>query len=423
MAGRGRSRALRRAIAGWATIAGVLAAATPAAAALPVPIPHALPAADRSGTDTHVQVQQALDAMVKAGAPGALARVDDTTGSWTLTSGTADLTTRRDIPHDARFRIASLTKGVVATTILRLAETGRLELDRPVATWLPGAIHDADRITVRRLLNHTSGLADYLDHPSFRDPQSYTRRTWQPQQLVALADGLPRAHPPGERFTYANAGYILLGLLIEKVTGNRLGDEIEHRVLRPAGMTRTRLPLTDPHLHGPHATGYLLPEGADATDPGALEPFTKINPSFAWAAYGLVSDARDVNRFYQALFSGRLIGPASLEQMRTAVDTRQAPVFPHYGLGLATAGLTCGEKWGGTGSIPGYVTFAFADRDGKRRMTISVNVQRNDPKAGEMLIHGVDALNRYFCGTPYPAGPVAGSMPAPAPVPHGRRTP
>ncbi|GHC55240.1 serine hydrolase domain-containing protein [Streptomyces cinnamoneus] len=414
--GGGGRGAVVRAVVGLGVVAGLPAGALPAAAAQPQPPPRPaataatapavrLASSGRPGSEVRERVQKALDAMVKAGAPGVLARVDDGTGSWTVTSGVADLRAGGEVPHDARFRIASLTKGVVATVVMQLAEESRLELDRPVADRLPGIVRNADRITVRQLLNHTSGLADYLDHDEFEDPLVYGKRTYRPEQLVALADGLGPRHEPGTEFTYSNAGYIVLGMLVEKVTGHGLGEEMRRRVLAPAGMTRTYLPLTDPHLYGPHATGYYLPTGADPTAPGALRPVTELNPSFAWAAYGLVSDARDVGRFYRALFGGRLVRPASLAQMRTGVDTRQAPVFPHYGLGLESAGLTCGERWGGTGSIPGYQTFAFADADGTRRMTLSVSVQRNDPEVAAMIFPGLDALNEYFCGTPYPRGP------------------
>ncbi len=403
--GYGRGRTAARAIVGWGVITGLLAGPLPNAFARPEPAAPVAAQRERTGADTRAEVRKALDAVVAAGAPGVLARVDDSTGSWTVTSGVADLWTGREVPPDARFRIASLTKGVVATTVMRLAEAGRLGLDRPVGDWLPGVVGEADRITVRQLLNHTGGLADYVDHDEFKDPAVYGKRTYRPERLVALADGLGPKHEPGPPFTYSNAGYIVLGMLIEKVTGHGLADELRRQVLEPAGMTRTFLPLTDPELHGPHATGYYLPTGADPGAPGALRPITELNPSFAWAAYGLVSDARDVNRFYQALFGGRLVRPASLEQMRTGVATQHAPVFPHYGLGLESAGLTCGEMWGGTGSIPGYQTFAFADRDGRRRMTLSINVQRNDPKVARMIYAGLDALNQYFCGKPYAPKP------------------
>ncbi|TDD01196.1 class A beta-lactamase-related serine hydrolase [Nonomuraea deserti] len=369
-----------------------VAATVLVAAGLLSPLPANAQAREPAG------VRQALDAMVAAGAPGVLARIDDDRGTWIATSGVADLETRVPVPREARFRIASLTKSMVAAVVLQLVREGRVSLEEKIATRLPGLVEGDDRITVRHLLNHTGGLADYAQAPEFADPARFGK-TYTPRQLVAVAERLPR--PERGRFSYSNTGYILLGLLVEKVTGHDLGAELERRIFRPAMMTRTYLPLTRRNVRGPHATGYYLPKGADPDAPGALKPITRLNPSFAWAAYGVVSDARDVNRFYQALFGGRLVARDLLAQMRTGVGTPQAPVFPRYGLGLESAGLTCGEMWGATGAIPGYQTFAFADATGKRRMTLSVNVQRSDPKVAPMLLAGVDALNRYFCGEPY----------------------
>ncbi|MEV0384719.1 serine hydrolase domain-containing protein [Nonomuraea sp. NPDC050643] len=344
-------------------------------------------------------VRQALEATVAAGAPGVLARIDDDHGTWIATSGTADLETRAPVPREARFRVASLTKSMVAATVLQLVQEGRVRLDEPIGDRLPGHVAGGDRITVRELLNHTGGLADYARAPEFADPGHYGRRTYTPERLIAEAERLPR--PERGRFAYSNTGYILLGLLVEKVTGRDLSAELDRRIFRPAGMTRSYLPATSDVIRGPHATGYHLPQGADPAAPGALKPVTRLNPSFAWAAYGVVSDARDVNRFYQALFGGRLVGRDLLAQMRTGVATPQAPFFPQYGLGLESVGLTCGQMWGATGSIPGYQTFGFADAAGTRRMTLSVNVQRNDPGVATMLLSVIDALNRYFCGEPY----------------------
>ncbi|WP_235854342.1 serine hydrolase domain-containing protein [Nonomuraea aridisoli] len=369
-------------------MAGVLTVAAPSQAGV-------VSAGDRA------LVQEALDTMVAAGAPGVLARVDDADGHWIATSGVGDLRTGEAVPRHGRFRVASLTKSVIATIVLQLVEEGRLSLDRPVGAWLPGVVAGADRITVRQLLNHTSGLADYVAHPEFEDPMVYGGRTYRPEQLVGYAEELGPVSEPGRRFAYSNAGYIVLGLLVERVTGHPLATEVSRRVLRPAGMSHSYLPLTDPVIRGPHATGYHLPGGVDPAAPGALRPITELNPSFAWAAYGLVSDARDMNRFYQALFGGRLVGEESLRRMREGVGTPQAPVFPYYGLGLEAAGLTCGVMWGATGSVPGYQTLAFADGSGERRMTISMNVQRKDPAVAPLIFAAIDALNRYFCGTAY----------------------
>ncbi|MCA2226083.1 serine hydrolase domain-containing protein [Nonomuraea aurantiaca] len=159
-------------------------------------------------------VRQALDATVAAGAPGVLVRIDDDRGTWIGTSGTADLDTRKPMPREARFRVASLTKSMVAATVLQLVQEGRLSLDEPIGKRLPGQIDGGDQITVRELLNHTGGL------------------------------------------------------LVEKVTGHELSTELDRRIFRPAGMTRSYLPKTWDGIRGPHATGYHLPTGADPGRPG-----------------------------------------------------------------------------------------------------------------------------------------------------------
>ncbi|MGV9374434.1 serine hydrolase domain-containing protein [Nonomuraea sp. NPDC003707] len=275
-------------------------------------------------------LREALDATVAAGAPGVLARIDDDRGTWIGTGGTADLDTREPMPREARFRVASVTKSMVAAVVLQLVQEGRLSLDEPIGKRLPGQIDGGDRITVRELLNHTGGLATYDHAAEFADPEQYGKRTYTPRQLIDEAERLPR--PERGRFSYSNTGYILLGLLVEQVTGHKLSAELDRRIFRPAGMTRSYLPTTWDGIRGPHATGYHLPTGADPGLPGSLRPITRLNPSFA---------------------------------------------------------------------IPGYQTFSFADATGERRMTLSVNVQRNDRAVARMLLAAVDALNRYFCGEPY----------------------
>lgn len=343
-----------------------------------------------------------LSAIVAAGAPGVLVRTDDRGTTWSAAAGVADLETRRPVVGTGRFRVASLTKAMVATVVLQLVAEHRLGLDEPVDRWLPGILPDDD-VTVRQLLRHTSGLADYLDDPEFADPETYTRRHYRPAQLVSYAVRRGPVNEPGKRFSYANSNYIVLGMLVERVTRRPLTAELARRVFAPAGMTDSYLPIRDRRIRGPHATGYYLPEGADPGAPGVLRPITDIDPSFAWGAYGVVSDARDVSRFFHALFGGRLLRSALLRAMHDGVGTPQAPIFPRYGLGLESVALTCGQFWGGTGSIPGYETMAFADADadGSRRIVVSVNVQRNDPDSGRMLLAILNTVNLYLCHEPY----------------------
>jgi D-alanyl-D-alanine carboxypeptidase len=347
------------------------------------------------------RVEAALRATVRAGVPGVLARVDEPGRHWTRTAGVADVDTRRPVSVHSRFRIASLTKSFVAVLVLQLVAEHRLALDRPVGDWLPHILPDAESVTVRQLLDHTSGLADYMAAPGFQDPRRYAQRHHTPEQLIRAGVTLGPVAEPGARFSYANTNYIVLGLLVERVTGQDLGTQLRDRILGPLGLDHTSLPVDDHTLPDPHATGYVA---LDPAHPDMLTAMTELDPSFEWAAFGMVSDGRDVNRFYQALFGGRLVPPAMLNQMRTGHPTGQAPVFPQYGLGLESVGLTCGQMWGATGQTVGYQTLSFTDPTGTRTITVSLDVERtspDDPDTGQLILAAVNVVNEYLCGTAY----------------------
>ena len=211
--------------------------------------------ADRAG------LQGGLDDVVAAVAVGALAEVRDEHGVWRGTSGVAELGTTRAVPVDGRFRAGSITKTFVATVVLQLVDEGRLRLDDTVEAWLPGVVPNGHHITVRQLLNHTSGLYDYMrtlpmpPEPEFLDNRW---RTWTAAELVARAvANPPMFEPPGSAFTYSNTNYILLGQIIEKVTGQSYGEEIERRMIRPLQLDDTSLPGTSTRIRGPHPHGYV----------------------------------------------------------------------------------------------------------------------------------------------------------------------
>ncbi|SDN22962.1 serine hydrolase domain-containing protein [Allokutzneria albata] len=333
---------------------------------------------------TNPGLQASLDEMTKNGAPGVVAQLRDGGRTWTGRSGVGDLDRGTPVPLNARFRAGSVTKSLVAAVVLQLVGEGRLGLDQPVL----------DDITVRALLNNTSGLPDYLSDPVFADPRVYGKRTFTPDELIEIA----LRHKRGTGWKYSNTNYVVLGRLVERTTGEPLGEELARRVLRPAGMRSTFLPATFPRIPGPHATGYYL--HGDIThnpDPQPqLQPLTEINPSFAWAAYGLVSTTDDLQRFYDALLSGKLLPAALLKEMQQTVPTGN-PAFPGYGLGLERVDLTCGAAWGHTGSIPGYMTFAFAREDGRRQFTFSINAQVLDRSSGRFLAPGFAALEKALC--------------------------
>ncbi|WP_380279382.1 serine hydrolase domain-containing protein [Kitasatospora purpeofusca] len=293
---------------------------------------------------------------------------------WRDAAGVTDLDSRRPARADGRFRIGSVTKTFVSTVVLQLVDEGKLRLDEPVERYLPGVVPNGGAITLRQLLNHTSGLYDYLQDPRFLYQDEASLRaflaqgrwtTWSPAELIdAGVKGTPY-FPPGQGWHYSNTNYILIGEVIRKVTGRNWQSEVDRRIVRPLHLDETTFPGARPGIPGPHAHGYVqLPEGpADVT---------LINPSFGDAAGNGISTTADLNRFHAALFGGRLLSAARLAEMTTAVP---APMIgAHYGLGLIRYDLPCGEVWGHTGGIPGYNTVWLGSKDGARQFSLSFNL-------------------------------------------------
>jgi D-alanyl-D-alanine carboxypeptidase len=345
------------------------------------PVSVAAPAVAASG---HSDLRRDLDAVVTAGASAAVAEYADRSGARRAAAGVARLGRPGPAPVNGRFRIGSVSKTFLATVVLQLAAERRLSLDDTVERWLPGVVPDGGGITLRQLLNHTSGIYDYTDamglSPVTWLPQRY--RSWEPAELVALATAKPPMFPPGADWAYSNTNYVLLGMVVEEVTGRPYAAEIERRIIRPLGMRDTESPGERTVITGPHAHGYL-PAGA-----GEPVDVTTMNPSIAGAAGDMISSTADLNRFLRALLTGRLLPPAQLDAMTTTVPG------PDYGLGLRATTLTCGVTvYGHGGGIFGYVTGTFATRDGARRLAISVNPYTGDPGAA---MKGL--VDRAFCG-------------------------
>jgi D-alanyl-D-alanine carboxypeptidase len=316
-------------------------------------------------------LQRALDAVVAAGATGALAETRDPLGRWAGVSGVAELDSGRPVPVNGRFRIGSVTKTFVSTVILQLVAERRLSLDDPVERRLPGLVPGGDKITVRQLLNHTSGLFNYTEAMPL-DGEEFLKirfRYYSPRQLVAIATAHEPYFPPGTGWHYSNTNYILAGLTIERVTGRPYGAEIQRRILRPLGLRHTSVPGTSTAVPGPHSHGYLQ-IGSRTVD------VTRLKPSWAWAAGEMISTNVDLNRFFAALLGGRLLHPAELAAMKATV-----PVEPGfgYGLGLYSLDLSCGRTiWGHDGGIHGYVTASMHTADGRRQLTASLNPLADD---------------------------------------------
>ncbi|MCX5110587.1 beta-lactamase family protein [Streptomyces sp. NBC_00378] len=332
-------------------------------------------------------VQQPLDALVRdGGMPAALASVKDRNGhTRTYTAGVADLATGSKVPRDGQVRIGSNTKTFVAVVVLQLVAERRMALDAKVDTYLPGLVRgkgiDGRRITVRQLLQQTSGLPNYSNY--LGDDVRY----YAPRELLATALRQPADFAPGTSWKYSNTNYVLAGLIVQKVTGRPLAEEIDRRVIKRIGLRHTYFPAPgDVTIREPHPHGYYR-ESAD----GPLRDITEIDPSWGWAAGQMISTGSDLNRFFSALLAGRLLPPAQLARMRSTVPA-EATFGPgaRYGLGLVSRPLPCGGlSWGHGGSFPGYETRGGATDDG-RAANVTVTTQLTDEPGRRTLERVVD---------------------------------
>jgi D-alanyl-D-alanine carboxypeptidase len=324
-------------------------------------------------------LKRAAERLVRNGAPGAVVVVRDGTVHG-YAAGYASIRGKVRMTPFARFRIASLTKTFVATVVLQLAGERRLALDDPVERWLPGLVPGGSGVTLRQLLNHTSGIYNYTDDPGFlRTARSHPRRVWAPRELVGIATAHPPLFPPGTSWSYSNTNYILLGLVVETATGRSVGEELSRRIFTPLGLAATSLPTTRA-MPAPFARGYLAP-GNGLIDSRArrLDVTTYFDPSWAWTAGAIVSNGIDLTRFYAALLDGELLSPALLAEMTTTFQRSD------YGLGLARAEVRCGTVWGHGGNIPGYRTLVLGRPGGGRVAVVMVNVDESGLSDSEHL--------------------------------------
>ncbi|MFD9940976.1 serine hydrolase domain-containing protein [Nonomuraea sp. NPDC059023] len=310
------------------------------------------------------EVQGMLDRLVAGDkATAALIRVENKTGGWTAAAGARSLGSPAPARADGHFRIGSVTKTFAATVIMQLVDEGKVRLDAPVSTYLGEQVKGA--ATVRQALNHTSGLYDYMHEAGYSTNRWRGKdrfRHYTPAELLKVADRGEHTEP-GKAWSYSNTNYVVAGMIIERVTGRPYGREVERRILRPLGLTRTSVPGDRPGVPYPHARGY---EPVD----GKMVDATRMNPSLDGAAGEMISTTRDLNRFTKALLTGKLTSEKSLAAMRTTEDTKAG--FG-YGLGLQKYPLPCGKAaWGHSGELIGYLTFSFTTDDGNT-MTLSLN--------------------------------------------------
>uniref|UniRef100_A0AAU2JU81 Beta-lactamase family protein n=1 Tax=Streptomyces sp. NBC_00049 TaxID=2903617 RepID=A0AAU2JU81_9ACTN len=310
-------------------------------------------------------------------ATAALVRVGGTSGSWRGSSGVADVTTGRAAIEQGRFRAGSVTKTFTSAVVLQLAAEGRVDLDRPVRWYLPGTVPDAyGTVTVRQLLNYTSGIPA-ADGPgeSFEAQWEHRFDVTDPHDQLANAFAKKPEFTPGSAQHYLNINYTVLGVLIEKVTDTSYEEAVARRILRPLGLHQTSFPSrTQTRIHGPHNRGYQAIGKADGSR--ELRDVTEWNSSDRWAAGDIISTTADLERFTTALFSGRIVPKAQLEEMFTVPAVKN---FVNGKDATLTAGLSKlvlpdgTVAWGKTGGRHGYNTAIGATRDLSRTLVYSVN--------------------------------------------------
>ncbi|MET9241166.1 serine hydrolase domain-containing protein [Nonomuraea sp. NPDC003709] len=388
-----RSKVVRRAAVTVLAAALVAGAATPAAAT----------AQDRP--ELHKAIQEWID----DGFAGIQMRVHDERGDWVGSAGVRKLGESAKPPTNGRYWIGSTTKTFMATVVLQLVAEGRVGLDASVAGYLPDLGLDP-RITVRMMLQHTSGLFNYTGDayddgvwvpglPSVGKEWVDNRfKSYQPEELVRFALSKPAKFAPGTSWSYANTNYTLALLLIEKVTGRPYAEEMQRRILGPLRLTGTSVPGNRPDLPGPHAHGYYRYEDAGQWK---VVDVTRQNLSLLAGAGNMISTTKDVQTFMSALVSGRLLPAALLTEMSTP-DPRSAGLFGSYGLGLYVldTGPDCaGIVLNHDGSPPGgYGSLMYSTPDGSKVLTASltsgdaaVDTATVFPKALNRLI------NEVFC--------------------------
>ncbi|MFE7274345.1 serine hydrolase domain-containing protein [Streptomyces sp. NPDC057623] len=377
------------------TIRTALVAAT--AVALSVALVAPAVAATPAGAGGHDATRKAMEAAVDAGVPGVTATAKDGHGTWSATEGVGNLRTGKPRSADDRYRVGSITKTFVATVLLQLEAEGRLSLDDSVEKWLPGLVrgngHDGSRVTLRQLLNHTSGIFNYTADEGFGETYflkdgffEHRYDTNKPEELVALAMTHEPDFAPGTSWNYSNTNFVLAGMVIEKATGRPYGEEIRARVIKPLHLTATSVPGTRVTVPGPSSRAYSkLAETAT----GPTYDVTKINPSLAYAAGEMISNSTDLTRFYTALLRGRLLPREQLKEMTTTVPVNGAT---GYGLGLMKTELSCGVSvWGHGGGIHGSISEAVTTKDGRRSLAFNFN--------GDWSGETGAVIEAEFCGT------------------------
>ena len=340
-------------------------------------------------------LKTALQGVVTAGSPGVFARVDDVQGakSYTVSLGQGNVTAKTAVDPTGRFRVGSITKDFTAVLVLKLVAAGKVDLDTVATKYLPaGTLPAGSPITVRELLNHTSGLYDYTNDILTGDTvtgyQGFRYTTYAPKTLVAMSVAHGSQSKPGSMYSYSNTNFVVLGMLVEQMTGLPYATALQQQILTPLKLTHTSFVVPTTTISGTHAIGYLTQD--DRTKP--LFDATNQTASWLWTAGALISTTADLNLYLRGLATGQLLPAAQLAEMETmeTVDSTSG-----YGLGMREYKLSCGvDVYGHDGIIEGYQTYAYTTKSGSRQVTVSADASNNTA----VFAAERSALEPVFCG-------------------------
>jgi D-alanyl-D-alanine carboxypeptidase len=319
----------------------------------------ATPAKTAPPTTFDQKLQATLEAKMKEmRVPGAVIFVQSArTGSWTTSLGTSDLATNAPMNPSLHFRIGSITKTLTGTVILQLVDEGKLGLDDPIARYQP-QVPNGDHITIRELLNMRSGLYNYSEDQGFdRMLKKHPDKVWTPQELVAISFKHPPYFAPGKDIHYSNTNTILLGMLVERITGHTVESEIQRRIFTPLGMSNSLMPpRTSSAIPAPYSQGYKLntPVEQGVENQGTAQDLlnvTRWSPSWGWTAGAAISTLHDLQIWSKALVTGKLLKPET--QKERLIWYSQLPGSLGYGLAIADFTGFVGHN----GQLPGYQSF------------------------------------------------------------------
>ena len=372
--------------AGGAGLAMIGLAGHPAGAAQEATPPVASPVATAFPMEDQVAFERIVTAsLAETGAPGALVGIwYPGRGDWVHAAGFGDLEMQAPAAIDDHVRIASITKTFVATVILQLVDEGALGLDDVLESFVPGVPNGAE-ITIRQVLGMEAGIADFIYDPVIAEGYlADPLLPFTPEDALAIIQASTPDFAPGERVQYSNSNYVLLGFILEQLTGDTAGAAIAERILEPLGMTETSFPATA-DMPQPYLPGY-----ADAIDGGPLRDVTRSNPAVPWTSGAMISTLADLRVWAGALAGGTLLTPESqaarLEFGIVATD----PIEVGYGLGI----LTFNGLIGHNGGILGYSSWLIHAPE--EDATVVVVTNRADTEGGTSDPIFIQLISRLF---------------------------